>query len=162
MTEEEFREVVMCHRQMMMAIAMTVLCDRDDALDCLQETFAKLWKNRNRIMEMENLKQYCISSVKNNALMILRKKRNCSLNYSEDIISDEDSSKKLEGKESVIILDRGLRSLPEMQRKVILMSAVSDMSAPEISELTDLAPANVRQLLSRGRRALKEYFKKNG
>lgn len=152
----------MCHRQMMMAIAMTVLCDRDDALDCLQETFAKLWKIRERLNELENLRKYCMSSVKNNALVMLRRKQEVIDNYSDDIISNDDSSNEIEGKEKMRILDCGLKSLPEMQRKVILMSAISDLSAPEISEMTDLSTANVRQLLSRGRRALKEYFKKNG
>lgn len=161
MTEEEFRTRVMCHRQLMMAIAMTVLCNRDDALDCLQETFVGLWKNRSRLSGIENIRQYCATSVRNNALRMLPQKPSCPLENAGEQFAEGDADSRLENQDDLKILASGLRKLPESQRQVVLMSAVSGLSAPEISCLTDFSPSNVRILLSRGRRSLREFFNRN-
>ena len=161
MTEEEFRTRVMCHRQLMMAIAMTVLCNRDDALDCLQDTFVGLWRARSKLSGVENMRQYCMTSVRNNALKMVSKRSSFSLEKAEEMVSDGEPASRLEGKESLTILASGLRKLPESQRRVVLMSAISGLSAPEISDLTELSPSNVRVPLSRGRKALKEFLNRN-
>ncbi len=162
MTEEEFRNTVMCHRQMMMAIAMTVLCNREDALDCLQDTFVALWKNRDKIGDLDSVRQYCLTSVRNNAMMMIKKRRSASLESADELSVSDDPLSRIERNEKMRILEKGLRKLPESQRQVLLMSSISGLSAPEIAEMTSMSYANVRQLLSRGRQFLKVYFKMNG
>ncbi len=161
MTEEDFRTRVMSHRQLMMAVAMTVLCNRDDALDCLQDTFVSLWRNREKIAGVENIRQYCVTAVRNTALGMLRKEPAGSLEKAEELFADGNPESGLETRENFQVLTSGLKGLPERQRQVVLMSAISGLSAPEISVITDLSPSNVRTLLSRGRRSLKEFFIRN-
>lgn len=53
-----------------------------------------------------------------------------------------------------------LKRLPENQRTVVVMSAVTGLSNSEISQATGLSAENVRVLLSRGRKKLRELFYK--
>lgn len=147
---------------MMMAIAMTVLCNREDALDCLQDTFVALWKNRDKIGDLDSVRQYCLTSVRNNAMMMIKKRRSASLESADELSVSDDPLSRIERNEKMRILEKGLRKLPESQRQVLLMSSISGLSAPEIAEMTSMSYANVRQLLSRGRQFLKVYFKMNG
>ena len=81
----------------------------------------------------------------------------------EDIgsLNLKDESDTLENKEKLRIVAEGLKTLPEKQRKVIMMNSLSDMTGEEIAKATGMSQTNIRTILSRGRKTLKEYFKKN-
>ncbi|MDE6488217.1 MAG: sigma-70 region 4 domain-containing protein [Paramuribaculum sp.] len=51
-----------------------------------------------------------------------------------------------------------MASLPEAQQRVVRLSSVGGCSNDEIAELTGFSPANVRTLLSRGRKRIRELF----
>ncbi len=51
-------------------------------------------------------------------------------------------------------------SLPPGQRDVLRLSAFGGLDNSEIAEVTGMSESNVRQLLSRGRKRLRELFNK--
>lgn len=60
--------------------------------------------------------------------------------------------------DSVEFIGRIVDSLPEGQREVVRLSAFDERSNEEIAELTGYSPGNVRQLLSRGRKKIREMY----
>jgi len=48
--------------------------------------------------------------------------------------------------------------LPENQRRVVMLSGIAGLSNSEIKKATGLSDDNVRVLLSRGRKKLRELF----
>ncbi len=160
MTEEEFKTKVMPCRQLMLENASRLLRDRDDILDCLQEALASLWKNRSSLSDEYNIPAYCITTVRHAAISVMRRRARFS---DEDIgsLNLKDESDTLENKEKLRIVAEGLKTLPEKQRKVIMMNSLSDMTGEEIAKATGMSQTNIRTILSRGRKTLKEYFKKN-
>ncbi len=159
MTEKEFKETVLPHHKMMLAEAMRLLKNRDEALDCLQDAITSLWKSRFELRKVGNLKAYCIKSVSNRALEMIRQHH---ISYSEygDMLSDVNASSAVESREKVAILREAIKILPDNERKVIMMKAIRGMSGDEIAEASGLTTANVRVLLHRGRKRIKDYLNK--
>lgn len=50
--------------------------------------------------------------------------------------------------------------MPPAQKEILRLSIFEDLSAKEISEITGVSGTNVRQLLSRGRKKIKEIYSK--
>ena len=161
MTEKEFKETVLPHHAMMMAEAMRLLKNRDEALDCLQDAVTSLWKSRRELAKVGNIKAYCIRSVTNRALGMIRQRRNTSSEYSNDLPSDVTPASAVERRENAAILRKAIKLLPENERKVVLMKAINGMSGDEIAEATGFTATNVRVLLHRGRNRIKDYLKQN-
>ncbi|MDE5849321.1 MAG: RNA polymerase sigma factor, partial [Muribaculaceae bacterium] len=66
----------------------------------------------------------------------------------------------VERREKVAILRKALKLLPENEREVVMMKAINGMSGDEIAEATGLSTTNVRVLLHRGRKRIKDYMNK--
>lgn len=160
MTEKEFKETVLPHHSMMLAEALRLLKDRDEALDCLQDAVTSLWKSRWKLTKVSNIKSYCIKSVTNRALEMIRQRRISYSEYGKDLPSDVTSSSTVERKEKVIILRKAIKLLPENERKVVMLKAIRGLTNDEIAEASGLTTANVRVLLHRGRKSIKDYLNK--
>ncbi len=160
MTEKEFKETVLPHHKMMLAEALRLLKDRDEALDCLQDAVTSLWKIRGELRKVSNIKAYCIKSVSNRALEMIRQRQISYSEYDKDILSDDTSSSAIERKEKIAILREAVKLLPENERKVVMLKALKGLSSDDIAEAAGLSTANVRVLLHRGRKRIKDYLNK--
>lgn len=161
MTEKEFKETVLPHHAMMLEEAMRLLKNRDEALDCLQDAVTALWKARKELTKVSNIKAYCIKSVTNRALEMIRQRRLPYSEYGDDLPSDVTPASTVESIEKVAILREAIKALPENERNVVVMKAIQGMSGDEIAEATGFSSANVRVLLYRGRKRIKDYLKKH-
>lgn len=149
--------------KMMFACAFAILRDKDDAADCVQEVFTKLWFNRHRLRAIDNIQAYARSTVRNVALTMSTKSTIISnVSISGMIIDPPDTSPgpvtTLEDIDNIRAISSLLNRLPENQRHVIRLSSLAGMSNSEISASTGLSDENVRVLLSRGRKKLKNLF----
>ncbi len=160
MTEQEFKETVLPHHSMMLAEAMRLLKNRDEALDCLQDAVTALWKTRGELSKVSHIKAYCIKSVTNRALEMIRQRHAANTDISNDILSEASPSSAVESKENITILREAIRHLPESERKVVVLKAIRGMTSDEIAEASGLTAANVRVLLHRGRKRIKDYLNK--
>lgn len=142
--------------------AFSILGDENDAEDCLQESYTKLWENRSRLEKVENIAAYATVTVKNIALSMVTRTKMRTSPFGENPPEVADSSPSpgliTEEKEDLRIVGELLRTLPENQRKVVMMSAIGGLTNPEITEATGLSDDNVRVLLSRGRKRLRQLF----
>lgn len=144
------------------AYALSILSDESDAADCIQEALTKLWENRSRLEQLENVEAYATVTVRNIAVSTLSRRRRRYDRFSEpppDMVdSNPGPAEVFENREEVKAVSRMLSQLPENQRKVVVMSAVSGLSNNEIKKATGLSDDNVRVLLSRGRKKLRQLF----
>lgn len=161
MTEEEFKKAVMPHHQLMMAEALHILQNRDDALDCLQDAITALWKSRKTLLSVGNILAYCVKTVSNRAIEMLRRQVRTEDESNDNMISDDQPDAALERAEKMALLKKAVKLLPENERMVIVMKVLKGMSGEEIAETTGLSHANVRVLTHRARQRLKEYLEKH-
>ncbi len=157
MTEQQFRDIVMPHHRLMAGTAMAVLGDREDASDCLQDCLLALWNRRDELERVDNVKAYCLRTIRNCALSMLRRTNRLETVIPE-IIESLDPETRLEHKDRLAKVMAHIESLPESQREVIRMSAILGLSNDDVAKMSGQSPGNVRTLLSRARKRLKEYF----
>jgi len=165
MNDIRFKNCVMPLHKTLYAYALTILRDESDAQDCIQDAFTRLWENRDRLGKIDNIGAYAMVTVKNIALTMLSRSRNAFSPYGDDPPDIPDSGASpaniTEARDDVRQMARLLRELPDNQRKVITLSTMAGLSTSEIKEATGLSEDNVRVLLSRGRKKLRDLFSKS-
>ncbi len=159
MTAEQFKDIVMPMKEVMFRIAFKILGSESDALDAIQDTLVSLWSNRSRLTMASNPQAYCLGALKNRCLSTLRTRNETVALDSNPIAADEDAvSRAIDARDSLSLMRKLIESLPEGQRRVVSLSAFSEYTNEEIAALTGFSEQNVRTLLSRGRRRIKELF----
>ena len=159
MEETEFREKVMPLQRMMYAMALKMGLPPDDAADAVQETQLKLWRGREGIPEdPAATKAYCMVSFRNECLSILRRRLDTTDIENAAGLRSSSVTEMLEANDTKVRIEQLIDSLPEGQQRVIRLSSFGEYDVMEISEVTGYSPGNVRQLLSRGRKRLRELF----
>ena len=158
MTEEEFRNIVMPHHRAMAGIASTILGNREDVRDCLQEALVSLWTQRHRLKEIENVEGYCIRTIRNTALSMLRRQR-CLDDAIPEIAERMNPETMLENKDRLAKVMDGIESLPDVQKQVVKLSTIEDLPPDDVAERQGISPVYVRQILSRARKRLRNILK---
>lgn len=158
MTEEQFRNIVMSYHRIMTGVATAILVNSEDVRDCIQDTLETLWKKRDELEDVVNMEAYCLRSVRNNALSMLKvqKRLENSVPEIEERINPETL---LEGKDRLLKVMTKIEKLPEPQKTVIKLSAVTGLPPDDVAEMSGLSPGNVRTVLSRARKQLRNLFK---
>lgn len=155
-----FKEKYLPYHQRMYRVAYRLLEDAQDAQDMVQEAYIKLWNKRNELDHIENDESYCIVILRNLCIDFLRSKnKNIIQSIDNTILTDHNIiTDDIEHKESINQIEILIAQLPEQQQKVIKLRHFEDYSNEEIEQITGLSSVNVRVLLSRARKKIKELF----
>lgn len=161
MIEKEFRERVVPLQRLMYGIALRMGIPPDDAADTVQETLIRLWRHRDGIpLQPGETRLYCLGAFRNECLTWLRRKR-AAVPLEEAGAIAADDSPQTEYRDTRRRIEVLIDTLPGGQREVIRLSGFCGLDNHEIAEATGQTENNVRQLLSRGRRRLRELLDKN-
>ena len=139
--------------------AMRLLKNQQDAEDAVQNTYIQIIRHFEKVYEIpcDELPYWCISIVKNEAYMILRKKQKTvpfedwdAIVGDAQMISCYDDVVKLFGR------------IPETYRAALEMKLLLDYSGKEIAQHLGLSESAVNTRISRGRLLLRELAEKEG
>lgn len=163
----EFSQRVMPHSRRMFAVAFRFLQRPEEAEDVLQDVMMKLWQMRDSLPPDKELLPYLLTVVRNQCIDRLRSRQviddNIEVsNIAELGIGDAPLSTddKVEEKDRLRHLLGLITQLPPDQQEVLRLRAIEDLSTEEISKKMNIQPDNVRQLLSRARKRLRELAQK--
>lgn len=161
MKEEEFRQKVMPLRTRMYGLAIHMGLSQEDAADVVQECLIRLWRSRASLpSDQQGLTAYCMVTARNGILSHLTSV------YSKVVFAEITEAEVLsvgedgwsEFAEERLWLQKLIGNLPPPMAKAIRMSAYAELDNKEIATRLGTSEANVRQLLSRGRKKLKEFI----
>ena len=132
-----------------------------EAEDLVQEAFLRLWQKRELTEDIKNAEAYCVTLIKNLYLNQIRRKQVPITDEPTDELTaadeiENDIEDKLERREESLQVKQLIEQLPEQQRKIITLHDMEDMSNEEIQERTGLQLTNIRVLLSRARKTIRE------
>lgn len=145
------------HHTRLENVAMSILKNQTDAEDAVQNAFMQIIRHFEKISEIscKDLPFWLISIVKNEALIILRKKR--KVVFLEDWNGIESSVPDIaEYAELVELFTR----LPDTYRAVLEMKYLMGYSYKEISSRLGISEAAVNTRASRGRALLRKFMEK--
>jgi len=162
MTAKEFNKSVVPMNGKLYRYAFRFLENSDEAQDAVQEVFVKLWKIRDQMSKVNNIEAFAVRITRNYCLDKIKTKHTVSLDvndYFKDRISEgADPQEELVKSDTMRELGRIVAELPEPQRSVIRMRDVEGYSNEEVGEILGLTPGNVRVVLSRARKKIRESF----
>ncbi|MCL1868734.1 MAG: RNA polymerase sigma factor [Paludibacter sp.] len=141
-------------------VAFRLLENRQDAEDAVQETFAKLWAKRAELQQITNSEAFAIVTLRNICLDILKSKKMEFTNIDENMPENHNFISELEVRDKIVIIRKLINNLPAAQRKIIKLKIWDNFSDEEIALATGIGAGNIRVMLSRTRKLLKERFLK--
>lgn len=161
----KFSQRVMPHSRKMFAVAYRYLQNQEEAEDVVQDVLTKLWQMRDKMPpDDEELLPYLLTITRNISIDRTRQLKTvcdevCSC---IDHSSDSDIQSALENKERLRGLMELIRQLPLDQQRALKLKVLDDLSTEQIALLTGWQTDNIRQLISRARRKLKEMALTHG
>lgn len=160
MDMELFKKTFMPYHQKLFRIAYRIVGDEAGAKDVVQDTFVKLWNSRDKMSQVDNTEAYAVVILKNVSFDYLRKKEiNTYAEYDNQLAEDVSLPAQIEHKDQLALVKALLAKLPQQQRQVFEMRHIDDCEMDEISELTGLSLVNIRVILSRVRKTIRDQFK---
>ena len=164
MDVESFKRLFLPLHPKLFRIAYALVENKSDPEDILQDAYYKLWSRRNELADVRNPEAFCVTLVKNLCLDFLRSPR--AGRHDEDVTevvtlsTDSSPDKELEMQDKVEQVRHLINRLPENQRQVLRLRGIEDCSIDEIEQITGLSAVNIRVLLSRARKIIREQFEK--
>jgi len=162
MNQTKFLEIVLPFKDKVYRLAKRLLVSNDEAEDATQELYLKLWKNRSKIEQYDNVEAYAMMMTKNYCLDQLKSKRASNLTLVHSNYKDESSSlqENIEFKDSASIIKKLMDDLPEKQRIIVQLRDIENYEYHEMGKILNMESATIRVALSRARKTLRENFLK--
>lgn len=161
MNQLEFNKKVYSLRDQLFRFARRILSNSDEANDSIQDVMLKLWDKRSELKNMQSIPSYAYAITRNACydklkhLKIVRENEvELSNQYAQPIIAINEESERLE------YVRRIIKSLPELQRKIIHLRDVEEQEMDEICRITGLKENAVRVNLSRARKKVRDEITK--
>lgn len=139
-------------------LALGYLKDSNDAEDAVQEVFVKLWHMRSSLSKYRSIEALAVTITKNHCLDQLKAKRRSEVSLDRVVARSGGKSPAhySEINDLMGVLQNILPELPEQQQLVFQMRDVEGLELREIEEITGINYNNIRVVLSRARKALRE------
>ena len=158
MTQSEFLNIVMPFKDKVFRLAKRLLVSREEAEDATQEILLKLWNNKAKIEEYNNVEAFSMTMTKNFCLDKLKSKQAQNLkivhsNYQDHSVSVQ---KQVELNDSLDWVGKIIEDLPEQQKMVIQLRDIEQYDYDEIAKMLDMNNTAVRVALSRARKTIRE------
>ena len=162
MDANDFKRKFLPYHRKLYRVAFHLTGNAQDAEDMVQEAYLKLWKRRDELpTDIANLEAYCVTLVKNICYDTLR-----LAHLEEDgrppeefsIAGSSNVAHEVELKDETRQVMTLIGQLPEQQQQIMRMRDVEDRPYEEIEQATGLTGVNIRVLLSRARKKIREQF----
>lgn len=160
---QEFKIKVLPARQKLYRLAVFLLHDKEEAEDILQDVFLKLWTQKDKLHAYNSIEAFATSVAKNLCLDKLKaRKRKHMVDVTGIDLSSKDTTpyQNSELTDSMSNVQMLLNALPEQQKLVLHLRDVEGYSFEEIEQITSLTVNNLRVILSRARKSVRDGYLK--
>lgn len=159
----KFQRTVLQYKDKLYRFAWSYLNNDEDAKDVVQEVLIKAWEALKAGQVINNIEAWCMTATKNKSLDRMKRKDYRNLNIDDQYETKNEDPDPLKTTMDHDIKDRIMdlvAALPENQRNVVRLKDVEGYSNPEIAEILNMEPGQVRVTLHRARAILREKLSK--
>ncbi len=169
---EAFGELMRRTSPASLRLAMSILRDRNEAEDEVQNSYLNAWRHVSRFQREAKFSTWMSRIVANQCLMRLRKLRAARFVYLDDAGPDEDirpmevADKRATpeagfgGDEISTLLHREIAKLPPLLKGVLVLRDVQELSTEEIAGQLGITASAVKSRLLRARAELRNRMEK--
>lgn len=165
---EAMRKLYAKYKNFLFGMILSVLKNREEAEDCLQEVFTQAWEKADKFdAERGNVYSFLVTMTRNKAIDRTRSRAFKDAGKEDHIINDftltpvsdgNNPHEKLELSERASILRDALLKLDKKEREVLYVSYFKGLSQSEISETMDIPLGTVKYRMRQGMIKLKEML----
>ena len=139
----------------MFRLACSILGRSDEAQDMMQDVAERILRRQENAKDIDNIDAFLTQSVRNACIDRMRRRKETT-----PIIPEEPDNRSPDRWSDRQLVHKALAQLPEKQRLAIHLKDIEGYSGKEIAGILETDESNVRTILSRGRRALREIIEK--
>lgn len=160
MTPQEFKTEIFPLGPKLYRFALKMLGKREESEDMVQDTFLKLWSNKDKLSEIKNLDAFAMTITRNLCLDRIKSKswQSQSSLGDEIIEAPGNLSLSMEMIDEVQKAKKAIDDLPELQRMTIHLRDIEGMEYEEIAEILGTNVNAVRVNLSRARKQVRDVL----
>lgn len=163
--QEAYREVIVRYQEKLLRYARGIVIDDQVAMDVVQNTFIKAYKNLNGFDTRRKFSSWIYRIAHNEAMNEIKKgKKLISLETNnwlgEKIVSDENIEEDYTKQEVKEIMKQNLAKIDLKYREALTLYYLEEKSYEEISEILRMPIGTVGTRINRGKGLLKEIYAK--
>lgn len=156
MEQKAFIEKVARLRPLLeMRAAFLLNNDRQRAEDAVSDLFLRLWERRSQLDNIQSMEAFCTTCLKRIVIDDLRKKSAEEL--PEEMLGEDDNIEQYELNE---LLQKAIRLLPPIRKRVYILHELKGYETQEIAELLNIKREAVHNHMHRARKQMKEFLLK--
>ena len=148
--ENAFRELYDRHSRTVSAFVYHLTHSAVDAEDILQDTFLKLWTNREQLPPIDHIGNYIFTIARNKTLDHLRKiarqQRLLDQVWANITVPSDGIEQQLDARESQQLINRAFSQLTEQQRTIFRLSRQEGMTHDAIAQQLCLSKSRVKNV----------------
>jgi RNA polymerase sigma-70 factor (ECF subfamily) len=143
--EQAFEKLFLHFNSDLYRLAFSFVKSKDIAEEIISDSFVNIWRNRARLLKIENIKLYLYVSVKNLSIKYLSRNKAGALVNLDDILIDSISSAspppddQLVSKEISRIIDEAVNDLPPRCRLIFTLVREHGLKYKEVSQLLNIS-----------------------
>lgn len=157
MEETQFDRELSRLRDRMYRFARSILGNAPEAEDATHDTIERLWRRRSELALCRSVEAFALTALRNGCIDRLRRRRTVTEEPCESMCGGQDAVERWSNRE---LVRTAMAQLPLRQREVLHLKEIEGYATHEIAELLGVEENQVRTILSRGRRALREEVEK--
>ena len=161
MDAREFKRRFMPHYRLLYRVAYHLTGNAQDAEDLLQDLYLKLWQKRDDLPDEAMREAYLVTMMRNLFVDQRRLKHvdaSAELKNEEGPPDERSLDRQIDARDEVRQMEGLIRQLSERDAKIIQMHLVDDRSYEEIERDTGLSQGNIRIIVMRTKKKLKQQF----
>ena len=163
MKKPDFKNDILPMRDALQRVAFGITRVQEEAEDAVQDTMLRVWAQRERWHEIDNIQAYTMTACRHIALDIV-KRRHATLSLDEagmQAPSHEASiHQQLEAEDTREIIEIAYQALPIVQQRILALREKQEMSYDEIADALNLNMSQVKVYLMRARQRLRKAISK--
>jgi RNA polymerase sigma-70 factor (ECF subfamily) len=146
-------------REKLLATAIRLMQNEEDAEDAVQEALLRLWKMQRELDKVINPGAFAMQTVKNICIDRLRIRKE-QTNVDDFLLENNSDTPYLyvEQKDTVAIVQKIIDHLPELQKIIIRMRDIEGYDLQEIADIVQTQVSAVAMNLSRARKKVREQL----
>ncbi len=139
------------------------------AEEVVSDVFVKIWKNRNRILEVDNINTYMFTSVRNQSYSYLKKQKLDVVPFDKlpeySFINKSNPESELLDKELILKMQEAIQKLPPKCQMIFHLSRDEGFTYEEVAKILEISKSTVKNQMTIALKKIKEdfasYFEKN-